>query len=427
MSKSTFLIACVGKPSAGKSTFLNAVTDAAAKVGNYPFTTIEPNRGVAYHGIVCPCARFQQSTLCRPRHGHCDQGKRFVPIEILDVAGLVPGASQGIGLGNQFLDDLRHADALIHVVDVSGTTDAHGKVTVGYDPSDDIDWLRQEIHAWIFHNLMGKWQGTVRRHFAVKATPAESLQRQLSGYGTTLPVVTRTLEQLRLNSPLDQWDEDTIHRFVGTFLKVRFPMVIALNKIDSTTADQNICKLMRKYPNERFVLTSALVEHFLKTLRSQGYIHYREGEDDFTTADDDPAADLKPLDEKLKRRLDNIRDLVLFRYGSTGCQDVLSTIIDTLHIIPVFPVKNIHNFTSERALQTSGIFQDCVLIRSGITVREFAWKIFSETGKLYHTAETVGGIQLAEGEIITPNNNIIAFKFRSGTNPGTTVFIATKQ
>ncbi|KAJ1958409.1 hypothetical protein IWQ62_004904 [Dispira parvispora] len=395
MSKSTFLVACVGKPSAGKSTFLNAVTDATAKMGNYPFTTIEPNRGVAYHGITCPCARFQKSTLCRPRHGHCDQGKRFVPIEILDIAGLVPGASQGIGLGNQFLDDLRHADALIHVVDVSGTTDAHGKATVGYDPSDDIDWLRQEIHAWIFHNLMRKWPGTVRRHLAIKATPAETLQQQLSGYGTTLPVVISTLEQAQLTSPLDQWDEDTVHRFVATFLKVRFPMVIALNKIDSTAADQNVSKLMRKYPSEQFVLTSALVEHFLKTLRDQGYIHYREGEEDFTTADDDPAAGLKPLDEKLKGRLNNVRDLVLFRYGSTGCQDVLSTIMDTLHVIPVFPVKNIRNFASEGTPQTDGIFRDCVLIRSGITVREFAWKMFSEAGKLYHTAETVGGIQVS--------------------------------
>jgi ribosome-binding ATPase YchF (GTP1/OBG family) len=54
-----------------------------------------------------------------------------VPIELLDVAGLVPGAHLGKGLGNRFLDDLRHADALVHVVDVSGCTDAEGKLGLG--------------------------------------------------------------------------------------------------------------------------------------------------------------------------------------------------------------------------------------------------------------------------------------------------------
>lgn len=63
----------------------------------------------------------------------------------------------GKGLGNQFLDDLRHADALIHVVDVSGTTDAEGKETRGYDPANDIRWLREEIVRWVYGNLQEKW------------------------------------------------------------------------------------------------------------------------------------------------------------------------------------------------------------------------------------------------------------------------------
>lgn len=67
----------------------------------------------------------------------------------------MPGASTGAGLGNQFLDDLRTADALIHVVDASGTTDENGKVTVGYDPINDIDWLRSEIHRFRQSNLAG--------------------------------------------------------------------------------------------------------------------------------------------------------------------------------------------------------------------------------------------------------------------------------
>lgn len=128
-----------------------------------------------------------------------------MPIELLDVAGLVPGAHEGKGLGNKFLDDLRHADALIHVVDVSGTTDAEGKVTRGYDPSVDIAWLRSEIVAWIRGNLMTKWGSIKRRHIAVKATAVETLQNQFSGYGSTAQVVARTLDKLGLKEPLEDW------------------------------------------------------------------------------------------------------------------------------------------------------------------------------------------------------------------------------
>lgn len=161
------LIAVVGKPSAGKSSFLNAITDAKAKTGNFPFTTIKPNHGVCYIPIDCPCARFDKCSLCAPLYGKCVNGTRWIPLKILDVAGLVPGAHMGEGLGNQFLDDLRTANALIHIVDVSGTTDASGKETVGYDPINDIDWLTSEIHEWIYGNLKKKWGGIVRRHIAL--------------------------------------------------------------------------------------------------------------------------------------------------------------------------------------------------------------------------------------------------------------------
>ncbi|KAJ2384038.1 serine palmitoyltransferase component, partial [Coemansia sp. RSA 2603] len=172
---SSFVIACVGKPSAGKSSFLNAVTDASAKVGNYPFTTIEPNQGVAYYAMPCPCKTYNLSAQCKPRHGTCKNGTRHVPVRLLDVAGLVPGASEGLGLGNQFLDDLRQADALIHVVDASGTTDAQGKETRGYDPLDDVQWLRSEIEQWVLGNVERKWGGTVRRHVATRAAPLDTL------------------------------------------------------------------------------------------------------------------------------------------------------------------------------------------------------------------------------------------------------------
>ncbi|GMG55748.1 unnamed protein product [Ambrosiozyma monospora] len=177
------LIGIVGKPSSGKSTTLNSLTDANAKMGAFPFTTIDPNRATGYLQIDCACARYGKEDLCKPNYGWCSKGKRHVPIELLDVAGLIPGASQGLGLGNKFLDDLRQADALIHVVDVSGTTDSNGKATRGYDPLQDIEWLQDEIRLWIEGNLQKRWGTIVRRHTATKSPIVETLRAQFGGYG----------------------------------------------------------------------------------------------------------------------------------------------------------------------------------------------------------------------------------------------------
>lgn len=116
-------------------------------MGNYPFTTIEPNTGVTYYRAPCPCAAHGKTEECSPRYGRCVGGTRFIPVKLLDVAGLVPGASEGAGLGNKFLDDLRHADVLMHILDVSGTTNEKGEATVGYDPINDARWLHSEIHG----------------------------------------------------------------------------------------------------------------------------------------------------------------------------------------------------------------------------------------------------------------------------------------
>ncbi|KAF9140850.1 hypothetical protein BGX30_005878 [Mortierella sp. GBA39] len=411
------VIACVGKPSAGKSSFLNAVTDATAKVGNYPFTTIKPNNGIAYFPIECPCQRFNKTRLCAPRYGRCIDGKRFVPIQILDVAGLVPGASEGQGLGNQFLDDLRHANALIHVVDVSGTTDANGKETVGYDPIGDIEWLRGEIHSWILGNLNKRWNQIVRRHVAVKASTAETLHNQFSGYGATLSLVQKSLDRSGIKEPMDTWEKETILKIVDAFLDERFPTVIALNKIDLPDSDKNISKIMRKYDQNKIVLSSALAETFLRKLHKQKFIQYEEGTDNVQTKEDMPDSDLKPLDEKLQNRIEKVQDLVLYRYGSTGVQDVVLKAVEILGLVPAFPVKSLTTFANTNG---KGVFRDCVLLWPGTTVLEFADIVHPEIAKHYLGAETIGNRKIGEDDVITQENNIICFKTSQATHSSAT-------
>ncbi|KAH6649936.1 P-loop containing nucleoside triphosphate hydrolase protein [Chaetomium tenue] len=406
------LIGLVGKPSAGKSSTLNSLTDASSKVGG--FTTIDPQRAIGYLQIDCACARHGVSDRCRPNYGACVDGRRSVPIELLDVAGLVPGAHQGKGLGNKFLDDLRHADALIHVVDVSGTTDAEGKNTRGYDPSVDIAWLRSEIVAWIRGNLMEKWGSIKRRHIAVKATAVETLQNQFSGYGSTSSVVARTLDKLGLKEPLEEWSNETIDRVVNAFTDEKFPTVIALNKIDHPDADKNIAKIAKMQDPNTIVLCSAVSEIFLRKLAKQGYIKYTEGSEFVDTredliADGDPdGGGLKELDEKNRNRIENLKDMVLYRFGSTGVVQVLSKAAEILGLVPVYPVRNTGTFGSGSG-ESKQVFRDCVLVKKNSTVADVARKIMGDAPIAY--IEGVGGTRVADDQIVAVGkNDILSFK-----------------
>ncbi|KAJ2893932.1 uncharacterized protein MKZ38_008068 [Zalerion maritima] len=406
------LIGLVGKPSAGKSTTLNSLTDATSKVGNFPFTTIDPQRAMGYLQIDCACARFDLSSRCKPNYGSCINGRRSVPIELLDVAGLVPGAHMGKGLGNKFLDDLRQADALIHVVDVSGTTDAEGKVTRGYDPSVDIAWLRSEIVAWIKGNLWQKWGSIRRRHIASKATAVETLTNQLAGYSANQRLVARTLDKMVLKEPLEDWTEETVNRVVEVFTDEKFPTVIALNKIDHADADKNIAKIAKMQDPNTIVLCSAISEIFLRKLAKQGYVKYTEGSEFVDTRDDlieggDPkGGGLKELDDKNKTRIENMKDMVLYRFGSTGVVQVLSKAAEILGLVPVFPVRNISTFG---AADNKAAFRDCVLVKKNTTVAEMAKKVMGDAPVGF--IEGVSGQRVSEDAVVSKGeNDILSFK-----------------
>ncbi|PQK13473.1 hypothetical protein BB8028_0004g04040 [Beauveria bassiana] len=380
----------------------------------FSFTTIDPQRAIGYLQIDCACARFKVSDRCKPNYGACVAGRRSVPIELLDVAGLVPGAHQGQGLGNKFLDDLRHADALIHVVDASGTVDAEGKETRGYDPSVDIAWLRSEVVAWILGNLLQKWGSLRRRHVAVKATAAETLQLQFSGYGSTMAIVNRTLDRVALKEPLEEWSDATIERVVNAFIDEKFPTVIALNKIDHPDADKNIAKIAKMQDPASIVLCSAVSEIFLRKMAKQKYIKYVEGSEFVDTREDlieqgDPdGGGLRELDDKNRNRIENLKDMVLYRFGSTGVVQVLSKAAELLGLVPVFPVRNVSTFTTG-ANDTKHVFKDCVLVRKGSTVGDVARKIMGDAPIAY--VEGVGNMRVSEDDLVTVGkHDVLSFK-----------------
>lgn len=297
------------------------------------------------------------------------------------------------------------------MVDVSGTTDAEGKATRGYDPSQDIVWLRSEIVQWILGNLMNKWGSIKRRHIAIKANAVETLQGQFSGYGSTASVVARTLDRLNLKEPLEDWSDETVAKVVNAFTDEKFPTVIALNKIDHEDADKNIAKITKMYNPNSIVLCSAISEVFLRKLAKQGFVRYTEGSEFVDTRDDliadgDPTGgDLKEMDDRAKARVEKLKDLVLYRFGSTGVVQVLSKAAELLGLVPVFPVRNVTNFTAGQS-HADHVFRDCVLVKKGTTVAEVARKVIGDAPLAF--VEGVGGVRVAEDDLVAIGKNDVS-------------------
>lgn len=409
------VIGCVGKPSAGKSTFFNAVTDGKAKVGNFPFTTIEPNEGITYYMTTCPCASHGKTDVCRPRYGKCENGMRYVPVKLLDVAGLIPGASEGAGLGNKFLDDLRHAHVLMHIIDVSGRTNEKGEETVGYDPINDADWLTTEIHQWVFVNLWKRWASIARRHNATKSSLLNTFVGQLSGYGATPSLVGTVLDRLGLRDPFDltTYTEQDVHAVVDAFLDIRFPTILVLNKADQgEDTDKNIEKIAEKYGSERCFVSSAAAECFLRAADKQHLIRYEPGAMFYSTLEDAVEEDaglppLKPIEKRIAKRLERISDMVLFRFGSTGVRAAINAAVELSNTVVVYPVKSLKNFSTDA--NNKGVFGDAVMVRRGTTVRELAYRVSQFIGANFAYAEGEDGRRLAEDEPITTSNMIVKF------------------
>ncbi|KEP67400.1 UNVERIFIED_CONTAM: GTP binding protein [Hammondia hammondi] len=442
MGGTDFIIGCVGKPSAGKSTFFNAATEGSnAKVGNFPFTTINPNEGIGFFLTDCPCTNNPECQ-CSPRYGRCLNGRRFVPVKLLDVAGLIPGAHEGRGLGNKFLDDLRHADVLMHVIDVSGTTNEKGETTIGYDASQDHAWLMEEMQLWIFNNLWSRWASIARRQKATNSSLVLTFSQQFSGYGAQQPLIETVLrtfdarlrkgpavsaeptkheedwEPRNIGNDLTVWDKERVMELVKVFVELRFPFVLVLNKCDvGGDADRNVMKISEKFTNQPLVMCSALAECFLQKMKQQKYVLYEAGDCTFYTradADDkfcmmdeatrEKARKLKPVDDKNASRLEKIKDMVIYRYGSSGVHEAIRAAVTRLgNRVPVYPVRHWNTTGSKGA----NIYAECLLVPRNTRMRDFAGMLHAAMERNFLYAEGPDGRRLKESDPLTEENNVV--------------------
>ena len=359
------LIGLVGRPSCGKSTFFRSATLVDVKIAAYPFTTISSNSGMAYVKIPDLAQEFGKRS--NPREGYVKDKWRFVPFELMDVAGLVEGASQGRGLGNEFLNDLAAADAFIHVVDVSGETDGEGKPCENYYPGNDIEIIEKELDLWYYGILMKVWKKFARTVEMEKTKFSEAVAKQFSGLKVSEDNVRDVILKYDLNVERPSlWSNEEIMRFARELRVISKLMIIAANKIDRPRGKENFEKIKKEF-SYSVIPCFADGELALREADKSGLINYISGEKTFEIK--------KSLSEKQKKALENIKE-VLNKYGRTGIQEVLDKIIfEILKYIAVYPAG--------AKLQDSkgNVLPDCYLMPPNSTALDFAYRVHTDIGK----------------------------------------------
>jgi len=361
------LVGIVGKANVGKSTFFKALTLADILIANYPFATIKPSHGIAFTKIACVCGEF--NAQCNPRVGMCINKKRFVPVEVLDVAGLVPGAHEGKGMGNQFLDDLSQADAFMHVVDMSGSTNEKGEpVDPGsYDPVFDIRFLEIELDMWILSIIKKGWEKFARQIQQEKENAVRALAKQLTGLKVDEDLVKEAIKTLKLDpdKPVN-WTEENLHQLAVMIRKRTKPMLIVANKMDLPSAEANLERCKEQFPEYLIIPVSAESELALKEASSKKLIQYVPGDSHFEITGN--------LDEKQRKALEFMQANVLDKFGNTGVQQALDVaVLKLLKYIAIFP-----GGVGKLQDQHGNVLPDCFLLPPKSTALDFAAKIHTD-------------------------------------------------
>ena len=386
-------IGLLGKTNVGKSTFFSAATETTAQIGNYPFTTIEPNVGIAHVKAECACKHFGIDH----KHPLCFKGTRLIPVKLIDVAGLVPGAHEGKGLGNKFLDDARQSEVLIHVVDASGSTDIQGHpVPIGtHDPLEDVKFVEEEFDLWMKGILQREWHKLSREMESKGAKIVQGIAQRFSGLGIKEYDVEIIIQHLNLQTKKPtEWSNSDLSIFIKELRKKTKPIIIAANKAD-LCHDLNIIEKLKK---ERATIPcSAETELLLKKATKNGLIDYFPGEKIFKIKE---GINLNPQQQKA---LDLVK-LVLSKIETTGVQQALDmACFNLLNLIVVYPVEDETRLSNK----DGQVLPDARLLPANSTAKDLATTIHADLAKGFlhavdvKTKQRIGAQhQLKNGDVI---------------------------
>lgn len=389
------IIGLLGKANVGKSTFFNAATNLSIPVGNFPFTTVEPNVGIAFVRVKCVCNDLQVAD--NPINSSCINGTRFIPVKLIDVAGLVPGAYSGRGLGNKFLDDARQADVLIHVVDISGSTDQEGKpINPGQgNPLLDIEFVEHEFDLWIRSIILRDWEKIIRENENLKQNIESVLSKRLSGLSIKEQLIKNSIDHLKLDKKPANWTEEDLLNLSKQIRTNSKPIIIAANKADLPFSEINIEKL--KNLTRPFFPISSEAELLLRRATHKNLIDYLPGDNTFKVKENSSLS-------KNQIIALNLVSEFLHKFDSTGIQKILNyACFEVLHKIVVYPVEDEFKFTDKKG----NILPDARIVSNSTTAKDLAFLIHEELGKGYLYAIDARTKQRIGADHMLRNNDII--------------------
>ena len=365
-------IGLIGKTNAGKTTFFNAATLLSAPVSTYPFTTKKPNIGQAYVKTICVCKELEVTD--NPRNSSCIDGARFIPIQLIDLPGLIKGSWMGKGLGTQFLGVASQADALIHIADASGSVDADGKITkpgMG-NPVADVYDIEEELVRW-FAKSIEKTLRKVKKH-SKKASAADPLFAQdLAGIKITATHVQQAIEANALaDKELSRWDRDDVWNFAKSVRQISKPTLVVANKMDLAPAEKNYQKLIMEFGQAFVIAASSDAELALRRAEQKGYVEYVPGEEVFKVKD------RSKLTREQREALTYVEQRVFSKWIRTGVQFALNTcVFKLLGMNAVYPVEDADKFSDRKG----NVLPDAFLVPYDATVSDLASDIHSELAK----------------------------------------------
>ena len=375
------MLGLIGAPNKGKSTIFSAMTLSQADIADYPFTTINPNLGIAYATKECP--EKELGIKCNPRNSLCDSGTRKIPINVTDVAGLIPGAHIGKGMGTQFLNDIISADALILVVDLSGETDIQGRPGSNFNQKEDIHMVEEELANWL-SGIIEKNMSSLSR----KKDGIDALAELLSGFKPSEDQIRESAEENGITLSNISWNHESSLRFSRSFLARNKPIVIAANKMDKSSKDA-LEKFRKELEDYTVIGCSGAIELALRKAAKSGIITYNPGNSSFVMG---PNAT-----EDQKRALSYISSY-LKKNGSTGIHEIINETVFTLsHNIVVYPVENENKYADS----SGSILPDAILMAEGSTALDLAEKIHTEiAAKMLYAIDARNKIRVAKDYIL---------------------------
>ncbi len=375
------MLGLIGAPNKGKSTIFSAMTLSQADIADYPFTTINPNLGIAYATKECP--EKELGIKCNPRNSPCDSGTRKIPINVTDVAGLIPGAHIGKGMGTQFLNDIISADALILVVDLSGETDIQGRPGSNFNQKEDIHMVEEELANWL-SGIIEKNMSSLSR----KKDGIDALVELLSGFKPSEDQIRESAEENGITLSNTSWNHESSLRFSRSFLARNKPIVIAANKMDKSSKDA-LEKFRKELEDYTVIGCSGAIELALRKAAKSGIITYNPGNSSFVMG---PNAT-----EDQKRALSYISSY-LKKNGSTGIHEIINETVFTLsHNIVVYPVENENKYADS----SGSVLPDAILMAEGSTALDLAEKIHTEiAAKMLYAIDARNKIRVAKDYIL---------------------------